>query len=53
MVFFLPFALLTLSTVRATPAHRGAVCSDGTAVTDAVCCDFIPASFFGFDMNRY
>lgn len=38
----LPFVLLALSAVHAAPASEGAVCSDGTAVTNAVCCDFIP-----------
>ncbi|KAE9403094.1 manganese peroxidase [Gymnopus androsaceus JB14] len=44
MVFFsvFPVALLALSTVHAVPASQGAVCSDGTAVSDAMCCDFIP-----------
>ncbi|KAE9406781.1 manganese peroxidase [Gymnopus androsaceus JB14] len=37
-----PFVLLALSTVHAAPASEGAVCSDGTAVTHAHCCDFIP-----------
>ncbi|KAE9396746.1 manganese peroxidase [Gymnopus androsaceus JB14] len=38
----LPFVLFALSTVDGAPASEGAVCSDGTAVTDAICCDFIP-----------
>ncbi|KAE9394243.1 manganese peroxidase [Gymnopus androsaceus JB14] len=44
MVFFsvFPVALLALSTVHAVPASQGAVCSDGTAVPDEMCCDFIP-----------
>ncbi|KAE9388738.1 manganese peroxidase [Gymnopus androsaceus JB14] len=36
------FVLLALSTVHAAPASEGAVCYDGTAVSDAMCCDFIP-----------
>ncbi|KAE9389238.1 manganese peroxidase [Gymnopus androsaceus JB14] len=37
----LPFVLAALSTVDAAPA-QSAVCDDGTVVTDAMCCDFIP-----------
>ncbi|KAE9394242.1 manganese peroxidase [Gymnopus androsaceus JB14] len=44
MVFFsvLPVALLALSTVHAVPASQGTYCSDGTAVSNEMCCDFIP-----------
>ncbi|KAE9406778.1 manganese peroxidase [Gymnopus androsaceus JB14] len=38
----LPFVVFALSAVHAAPASEGAVCSDGTAVTHAMCCDFIP-----------
>jgi manganese peroxidase len=31
-----------LSIVKAAPASSDAVCSDGTRVSNAVCCDFIP-----------
>jgi len=37
----LPFVAIAASLVNAAPA-RNAVCSDGTVVPDATCCDFIP-----------
>ncbi|KAF5391594.1 hypothetical protein D9757_002545 [Collybiopsis confluens] len=48
MVFssiFLPLSTLAIGysvLVKAAPSTRGAVCSDGTVVSNSVCCDFIP-----------
>ncbi|EMD35154.1 fungal class II heme-containing peroxidase [Gelatoporia subvermispora B] len=43
MAFPALLALVALAaSVRAAPASSSAVCSDGTIVSNAVCCDFIP-----------
>ncbi|KAJ3982013.1 manganese peroxidase [Lentinula detonsa] len=35
-------ALAALSTIKAAPTSQEAVCSDGTRVSNSICCDFIP-----------
>ncbi|KAF5363128.1 hypothetical protein D9757_011709 [Collybiopsis confluens] len=48
MVFssmYLPLSALAIGhsvLVKAAPSMRGTVCSDGTVVSNSVCCDFIP-----------
>ncbi|KAJ3873747.1 manganese peroxidase [Lentinula edodes] len=37
-----PLVALALSAVKAAPTSQEAVCSDGTRVTNSICCDFIP-----------